>query len=111
MKYYLLLAVAIQIALNVDSLPFPAGQTVKYRVPSKYFNKSPESSDSLYNLLTQIHYGGQPQSLTPDLNDIQSEDISNDIVPGIPEKQLPAESTTAGSPEVISINAKRSSRF
>lgn len=82
MNFLLFLTITVQIALHADCLPLPAGQIVKYRVPSKFFSKPnvtvQEGSDSLYNLLTQIHYGGTSQTVTINPNLIQSEDISQD---------------------------------
>lgn len=107
MKYLLLLTVAIQIASNANGLPLPAGQIVKYRVPSKYFNKenetAQESSSSLYDFLSQIHYGGSSPSVTINTNEIQSEDVSNsnDIVP---ERATMTEKNASESPGVISAN-------
>lgn len=101
MKYFLLLTLAIQIALLADCLPLPAGQIVKYSVPSKFFNKPnvtiEESSDSLYNLLTQIHYGGTSQTVTINSNLVQTEDVTKEEMSKVPE----GETTTQESPEVI----------
>ena len=88
MKFLPFLTVAVQIAFYVDCLPLPAGQIVKYRVPSKFFSQNnatvQDGSDSLYNFLTQIHYGGTSQTVTINPNIIQSEDISH-IVSVLPE--------------------------
>lgn len=104
MKYYLFLTVAIQIALNADCLPFPAGQIVKYRVPSKYFNgpgeTAQESSNSLYDLLTQIHYGGTSPTVTTNVDAILSEDVAS-----VPESETSTENSTKESPEVIFVNS------
>lgn len=59
---YLFILFALVIS-QCKSLPLPVGQIVKYRVSSKYFNRlnytsvAAENSNSLYNLLSQIHYG------------------------------------------------------
>lgn len=46
-----------------QSFPLPAGQIIKYRVSSKYFNRQNDTSDnSLYQLLSQIHYGTKEPS-------------------------------------------------
>jgi hypothetical protein len=103
MKYLLLLTVAIQIASNANGLPLPAGQIVKYRVPSKYFMKpnetAAESSSSLYSFLSQIHYGGS----SPTSNDILSEDVpsGNDVMP---VRKTATEMNADESPEVIFAN-------
>lgn len=61
MKHLLLLFTFL--LSQCQSFPLPAGQIIKYRVSSKYFNRpngtsvAAENSSSLYNLLTQIHYG------------------------------------------------------
>lgn len=86
MKYFALLIVAIQLVLNADCRPFPGGQIVKYRVPSKFFSKpnatttsDGEGSNDLYSFLTQIHYGGAAaQTIAVNTNEIQSEDVSRD---------------------------------
>jgi hypothetical protein len=105
MKYLLLLTVAIQIASNANGLPLPAGQIVKYRVPSKYFNQqnetAQESSSSLYNFLSQIHYGGSSPAATINTNEIQSEDVSHDEVP---VRAVSTEIKTSGDPGVICAN-------
>ncbi|CAO1346128.1 unnamed protein product [Diamesa serratosioi] len=57
---------------------------VKYRVSNKFFNaptnneNTKQNSNALYNLLSQIHYGGisQPNVIPIDTNKIQTEDIS-----------------------------------
>lgn len=104
MKYFLLLTLAIQIALLVDCLPLPGGQIVKYTAPSKFFNRPnvtvEQSSDSLYNWLAQIHYGGSSQTVTINSNNIQTEDITKENLP-LPE----AETTTNEAPEVTSANS------
>jgi hypothetical protein len=53
-----------QCYIELKSLPLPAGQVIKYRVSSKYFNRNNVTSEdnSLYNLLTQIHYNGNQVS-------------------------------------------------
>lgn len=87
MKYLLLLTVAIQIASNAYGLPLPAGQIVKYRVPSKYFTKpnvtEQGDSNSLYSFLSQIHYAGSSPAVTINTNEILSEDVStkSDVIP------------------------------
>lgn len=68
MKYSLLLLTVaiIDFALNVNGLPVPVGQIIKYRVPSKYFNQdgtsttlatAAEGSNSLYDFLLHKHFG------------------------------------------------------
>lgn len=100
MKFLLFLTVAVQIAFYADCLPLPAGQIVKYRVPSKFFSQTnatvQDGSDSLYNFLTQIHYGGTSQTVTINPNLIQSEDISQDVVSALPETTT----SVAETPEV-----------
>lgn len=81
MKLLLLLTVAFELA---NCLPIPAGQIVKYRVPNKFFASknvtAPSASDSLYSLLTQIHYGGPLQHIPVNLAEVQSEDVSRDDI-------------------------------
>lgn len=73
------------------SFPLPAGQTIKYRVSSKYFNRANntsatavENSSSLYNLLSQIHFGGnkvtdeQVTTIANELHLVVSNDDNND---------------------------------
>ena len=71
------------------SFPLPAGQTIKYRVSSKYFNRlnntsdtAVENSSSLYNLLSQIHFGGNKvtdEQVTTIANELHLDDVvSND---------------------------------
>lgn len=89
------------VALNVNCLPLPAGQIVKYRVPSKYFNQpheTKEDTSSLYDLLTQIHYGGEGHTVVVNLSDVESEDVSNEITPAPERTTL---TSTNESPEVI----------
>lgn len=105
MKYLLLFTVAIQIAFNANGLPFPAGQIVKYRVPSKYFSKpnetAQEGSSSLYNILSQIHYGGSSSpAVTINTNELLSEDVTNGNN-AVPEREAASETTTNESPEVF----------
>lgn len=101
MRFYLLLAVSA-LALSVNSWPLPAGDVVKYRVPSKFFSKPGDSpQDSLYNLLAQIHYGSAPMHSTA----VASEDVSNEIVSSVPERQSTSESSTNEAPEVISVDS------
>jgi hypothetical protein len=67
MNYILLLTtIVVEIVLNINGLPIPVGQIIKYRVPSKYFNRNEtsmgiisstsEGSNSLYDYLSQIHF-------------------------------------------------------
>lgn len=98
------LAVAIEIALHVSCLPLPAGHVVKYRVPSKFFSQpnATGTSDPLYNLLSQIHFGGTLESQTVTLNSVQSEDVSgldNAMTSGGETTTL--ESSTNEAPEVL----------
>lgn len=110
---FLLFVTVVKFILYVDCLPLPAGQIVKYRVPSKFFTQpnvtAQKGSDSLYNLLTQIHYGGTSQTVTINPSLIQSEDFSAD------DKSTPEATTTAASPneplEVIFLSETRSSSF
>jgi hypothetical protein len=106
MKYLVLLIAAIQLALHANCLPFPGVQIVKYRVPSKFFGqtnvtKVDESSSSLYNFLTQIHYGGTSHTIALDPSAIQLEDVSGDEIPTIVKESAAAEKTTNEYPEVI----------
>lgn len=104
MKYLLLLTVAIQIAFNANGLPLPAGQIVKYRVPTKYFNKqnetAQEGSSSLYSFLSQIHYGGSSPTVTINTNEISSEDVTNENN-AVPEGEATTGISTNKSPEVF----------
>lgn len=58
MKYSVIVVVALY-SLTVSSYPIPAGQIIKYSLPSKYFNRSNSTANSLYDVLSQIHYGGK----------------------------------------------------
>lgn len=102
MKFLIFLTVAVEIALHANCLPLPAGKIVKYRVPSKFFSQPnvtvQEDSDSLYNFLTQIHYGGTSQTVTINPNLIQLEDHAQDDV-SVPETTTGKSSNE--SPEVI----------
>jgi hypothetical protein len=90
MNFYLLLTVAF--AFTVNSLPLPVGE-ILYRVPSKFFSKpseaGKESTNSLYALLSQIHFGN---GITT--NEVQSEDFSDGKI----------SATTTVAPEVIFLN-------
>lgn len=102
MKFFLLWTVAIEFALHGDCLPLPAGQIVKYRVPSKFF-KQPnvtvqEGSDPLYNFLSQIHFGGTSQTFAINSNEIQSEDFTKDVKS---EPEATTESRSTEAPVVI----------
>lgn len=115
MKYLLLLTVAIQIASNANGLPLPAGQIVKYRVPSKYFSKPnvtvQEDSSSLYSFLSQIHYGGSSPTVTINTNEILSEDVSTKSNV-IPERvEATTETSTNESPEVNFANFNKRLRW
>lgn len=105
MKFWVLLAVAFEVALG---FPLPAGQIVKYRVPTKFFTQPGETaqegggSSSLYDFLSQIHYGGASGMLLT--NSVQSEDVS----------QTDSDAAVLGAftdkssnerPEVISVNS------
>lgn len=72
MKYSLLLltVAVIDFSLNINGLPVPVGQIIKYRVPSKYFNQpssdgtsttlsTAEGSNSLYDFLLHKHFGNE----------------------------------------------------
>lgn len=75
------------------SYPLPAGQIIKYRVSSKYFNRlndtsaavTGENSNSLYNLLSQIHYGKTPMITTTTergttiVNELSTDDVTTAI--------------------------------
>lgn len=104
MNILTLLTLVIQITLNANCLPFPAGQIVKYRVPTKYFNSTAQDSpgeavDPLYNFLSQIHYGGSP---TLNSNAIPSENISDEIVT-VTSTLATTEGVTNESPEVTCV--------
>lgn len=60
MRHLLSLVVVALCNLCVQSYPLPAGQIIQYSVSSKYFNR--DNSNSLYNVLSQIHYGGNAVS-------------------------------------------------
>lgn len=108
MKCLLILTVAIEIVLHVNCLPLPAGHVVKYRVPSKFFGQPNTTatiqggSDPLYNLLSQIHFGGTVESQTVTLNSVQSEDftrLDTSVTSGAGEAAT--ESSTNEAPEVF----------
>jgi hypothetical protein len=73
MRSIIVFAIVLRCCIELHALPLPAGQVIKYRVSSKYFSRNnattsnEHSRDSLYSLLTQIHYGDaaqQPQMTT-----------------------------------------------
>lgn len=72
---------------HCQSFPLPAGQIIKYRVSSKYFSRpngtsvAAENSSSLYNLLTQIHYGDSSSNKTPATVDEQVTTTANELHP------------------------------
>lgn len=106
MKCLLILIVAVEIALHINCLPLPAGHVVKYRVPSKFFGQvttsdSQANSDPLYNLLSQIHFGGNLESQTVTLNSVQTEDISRPVTTMNSMKEAAEESSTNEAPEVF----------
>lgn len=107
MNSFTLLTFVIQIILNADCLPFPAGQIVKYRVPTKLFDTTSQegSSDPLYNFLSQIHYGGSSHTVAINSNAIQSEDISNEIVTVTSSTAATTERNNNESPEVTFVNS------
>lgn len=62
------------------SLPIPSGQVIKYRVSSKYFSRPNDTSstadNSLYQLLSQIHYGPKEQPTSEAPSAIVSEEVT-----------------------------------
>lgn len=90
MKYFLLLTVVAELALRINGLPVPVGQIIKYRVPSKYFNRdetsvgttssTAEGSNSLYSILSQIHFGGEKEKVTKIAATTTISSISDDDV-------------------------------
>lgn len=108
MKFYLILAVAFGVALG---FPLPAGQIVKYRVPTKFFTQSGETaqdgggsnSSSLYDFLSQIHYGGASSMLLT--NSVQSEDVSQTDDSDAAALGAFTDKSSNERPEVISVNS------
>jgi hypothetical protein len=74
MRYFLLLSLFLHCNIQLFAMPIPSDKIIKYRVSSKYFNRSngtlteEENSNSLYNLLTQIHFGGEGSNNSNDSN-------------------------------------------
>lgn len=112
MRQILLLAIISQCIISLQSLPLPSDQIINYRVSSKYFNRpngvtSPdESPNSLYSLLTQIHYGSKSDGdneVAPTSSTIQKDEIINNIDAVEAEAQTEMESTNVANelPEVI----------
>lgn len=87
-KCLLCVVFLLEFVFIINCFPIPGQQVVKYRVSNKFFNtpnsneNSKQNSNALYNLLSQIHYGGisQPNVIPIDTNKIQTEDISPMIV-------------------------------
>lgn len=73
-----------------QSLPIPAGQIIKYRVSSKYFNRQNDTSsstdNSLYQLLSQIHYGTKDSLTGEEPSTVVSEQVTT-IANEIPLEQ------------------------
>lgn len=104
MKHLLLIGIILQFALIIKCGPLPGGPVV-YRVSNKYFNRpngtSQNNTNSLYNLLSQIHYGGASQSIAIDTNEIQIEDISpTSSMEGIIGDAVTEGQVTTNMPEV-----------
>jgi hypothetical protein len=93
MIYILLLtSIVAEFASNINGLPVPVGQIIKYRVPSKYFKRNEtsfgmmsstsnaEGSNSLYDFLSQIHFGGDEvkdmKIATTTLSSLSDDDIT-----------------------------------
>lgn len=102
MRHLVIIAIILQCVAKLHCLPLPgSGEIIKYRVSSKYFNRANgttqndgHSKNSLYNLLSQIHYGGSAtQSLNHD-NDM------NNKSEGTTEEIATEATTTNESPEV-----------
>lgn len=80
MKYFLVLLTLL--FSQYQSLPIPSGQIIKYRVSSKYFNRqnvtssSSSSDNSLYQLLSQIHYGTKEPSITEAPSTVENEQVT-----------------------------------
>ncbi|CRK95676.1 CLUMA_CG009134, isoform A [Clunio marinus] len=93
------------LILEINSMPvsLPSGQ-ILYRVSSEYFKQpeshNKESSNSLYNLLTQIHYGGTSQSVTISTSETQNEDISNDNME-VPKGEASTQKSTNEYPKAV----------
>lgn len=100
-----------------QSFPIPSGQIIKYRVSSKYFNRQNDTSSStdssLYQLLSQIHYGTKEPStseapstivneeVTTISNELHLEDISSDNKNNDGDVTTVINSITNEYPEVI----------
>jgi hypothetical protein len=78
----------VEIVLNINGLPIPVGQIIKYRVPSKYFKRNEtsmglisstsEGSNSLYDYLSQIHFSSTEKSIgTTNLSPNNDDDESS----------------------------------
>lgn len=106
MKFCLILAIAFEVALG---FPLPAGQIVKYRVPTKFFTQPGETaqegggSSSLYDFLSQIHYGGASSMLLT--NSVQSEDVSQTADSDAAALGAFTDKSSNERPEVISVNS------
>lgn len=94
------LLLLVLMALQITGFP-TMRDIVKYKVPNKFFGKANstalQGSDSLYNFLTQIHYGGISPSTAVDMNSIQVDDVS---VESSSEPEADEETTANESPEV-----------
>lgn len=97
-----------------QTFPIPSGQIIKYRVSSKYFNRqnitSTSSDNSLYQLLSQIHYGPSTsevpativsEQVTTTANELYPEDSSNDNKNNDADVTTVINSITNEYPEVI----------
>lgn len=114
MKHFLVLFTLL--FSQYQSLPIPTGQIIKYRVSSKYFNRPNDTSsstdNSLYQLLSQMHYGTKEPSITeaPTVENekvtttadkLHLEDISNDNKNNDGDVTTVINSITNEYPEVI----------
>lgn len=95
-----------------QTFPIPSDQIIKYRVSSKYFNRQNNSSsstdNSLFELLSKIHYGTKEPStvvseqVTTIANELHLEDISNDNKSNDGDATTAINSIANEYPEVIS---------
>lgn len=56
MRHLVSFIVVILCSFSVQSLPLP--DVIQYSVPSKFFNQNGSKASSFYDILKQIHFGG-----------------------------------------------------
>lgn len=82
MRLIILFTIVLSCCIELQSRPLPAGQIIKYRVSSKYFTRKNETSNELYNLLTQIHFGDATQTTAAatTIGNVQEETTTEEII-------------------------------